>query len=445
MNRKICTIGVFAVVAVFCAASVSAQSTGLVKVSNNIEGGAGGVSIARCGNNIVVGFGDVEPAKPSSFNGISISKDGGRTFTDIGTLPSFPLPLNPSDSLNGDQSIACANSTTFYSVSTATTHEGSGGIPTSAVALSTSNNGGASWSTPMAIWSVTTDIEQLFSPVIAVDPTNPLQLYVAYVDVNFGGARACEPLASDTLFVLSSSNGGKTWGNSQVDVACDNGNGAAPIALPRPTIVVSPGGKVYVAYEFAVNLDQPPAIHEIRFTRSLDKSRNFRPPVIVATKAADNALPQLAVDRTTSTHRGTIYLTWSGSATGTYTDILASESTNFGLSFSFPRPISHNPAAGTQRFQTNPVLAVDNDGEVAACFYQTPHNAPTSSSVYSYDCAMSFNHAATWQTRQVVSSAPVAYDAITSDFLLHNEGFFTAFELQASGKRHVVGQKFDLQ
>jgi len=446
MNRKICTIGVFAVVAVFCAASVSAQSTGFVKVSNTIEGGAGGVSTARCGNNIVVGFGDVEPASPSSFNGISVSKDGGKTFTDIGTLPSFPPPLNSSDSLNGDQSIACANSKTFYSVSTSTTNDSPSNISSSGIAFSTSTNGGASWSTPMVITSVTTDIEQLFSPVIAVDPTNPLRLYVAYVDTNTGGARACEPLASDTLFVLSSSDGGKTWvGRSQLDVACDNGNGAAPIALPRPSIVVSPGGKVYVAYEFVANLDQPPAIHEIRFTRSVDHGLIFSPPVIVATKAANNALPQLAVDRTTSTHRGTIYLTWSGSPTGTYTDILVSESTDFGHTFSFPSPITPTPAAGTQRFQTNPVLAVDNDGEVSACFYQTPHNAPNSSSVYSYDCAMSFNRAATWQTRQVVSSAPLGYDAVTSDFLLHNEGFFTAFELQASGKRHVVGQKFDLQ
>jgi hypothetical protein len=146
---------VFAVVALFFAAGASAQSTGIVKVSNTIEGGSGGVSAARCGNNVVVGFGDVEPASPSSFNGISVSKDGGKTFTDIGTLPSFPPPLNPSDSLNGDQSIACASSTNFYSVSTSTTHDDPSDISSSGIALSTSTNGGASWSTPFVIASVT--------------------------------------------------------------------------------------------------------------------------------------------------------------------------------------------------------------------------------------------------------------------------------------------------
>jgi len=299
----------------------------------------------------------------------------------------------------------------------------------------------------MVIDSVTTDIEFLYTPVIAVDPTNPLRLYVAYVVDIFGSGGPCDPQASDVLFVNSSSDGGKTWvGREQVDVGCGSGGTTpTPTGVTPPSIAVSPGGKVYVAYGWIGNVFLPPTTREIRFARSLDHGRTFSPPLAVTTETVDRALPKLAVDRTTSTHRGTIYLTWSGSSTGTYTDILASESTNFGLSFSFPRPIIHNSAAGTQRFQTNPVLAMHNDGEVATCFYQTPHNAPTSSSVYSYDCAMSFNHAATWQIRQVVSSAPVGYDAITSDFLLHNEGFFTAFELQASGKRLVVGQKFDLQ
>jgi len=182
----------------------------------------------------------------------------------------------------------------------------------------------------------------------------------------------------------------------------------------------------------------------VRFVRSLDHGITFSKPATISTDIIANSGVQLAVDRSNTAHRGTVYLSWSGTPTETYTDVLVSDSTNFGVAFSFPRPISHAPAAGIQRFQTSPVLAVDNDGEVSACFYQTPHNTPTSSSAYSYDCAMSFTHAATWQTRRVVSSAPVGYDALTSDFFLHNDGFFTAFELQASGKRHVISQKFDL-
>jgi hypothetical protein len=87
---------------------------------------------------------------------------------------------------------------------------------------------------------------------------------------------------------------------------------------------------------------------------------------------------------------------------------------------------------------------VDNDGQVVDCFYTTPTNSPTSSSVYSYNCATSFNHAASWATQRLASSAPVGLDAVTSDFLLRNDGFFTAFELTSAGQRHVVGEKSDL-
>src|SRR4029077_5675689 len=108
-----------------------------------------------------------------------------------------------------------------------------------------------------------------------------------------------------------------------------------------------------------------------------------------------------------------------------------------------PRPISAAPAAGVGRFQTNPVLAVDNDGQVGDCYYSTPTNPPSSSSLYSYKCAESFNRAASWAVQGLTISAPVGYDAVSSDFLLHNDGFFTALEMPPSGQRHVVGEKSD--
>jgi hypothetical protein len=113
---------------------------------------------------------------------------------------------------------------------------------------------------------------------------------------------------------------------------------------------------------------------------------------------------------------------------------------NFGLSFSFPRSVR----ATSQGTQINPVLAVDNDGQVATCYYVTGTNAPTSSSTYFYNCLTSFNHAATWTAYQkLVTSAPPGFDALTSDFLLGSGGFFTALEVPASGQRHIVGAKSD--
>jgi hypothetical protein len=248
------------------------------------------------------------------------------------------------------------------------------------------------------------------------------------------------------LRLARSSDGGKTWTVSVVDHSCGfSPNAESNGDLAAPKVVVSPGGKVYVTYEFRPfqTAGAPPIPNEIRFTRSLDQGVTFSARMIVSKDAINNALPQIAVDRTGLRSRGEIYLSWSGAPTGTYTDVLVSDSLNFGASFSFPRPISPAPAAGVGRFQTNPVLSVDKDGQVADCFYDTPTNSPTSSSVYSYNCAASFNNTASWQAQRIASSAPAGFDAVTSDFLLGSDGFFTAFEFQTSTQKWVVGRKAD--
>src|SRR5439155_21120265 len=163
-----------------------------------------------------------------------------------------------------------------------------------------------------------------------------------------------------------------TWSLRQIEQSCDS-NYDSPSASGRvqyPNVIVTSEGQVHVAYEFA----RPNGVTEIRVVRSLNHGTTFSQPVTVSTNAKSNSGPQLTVDRSGSSHRGTIYLTWAGSPSGTYTDALVSESTDSGVSFSFPRSIAPPPAAGAGRFQTNPVIATDNTGQVAACFYETPSN-----------------------------------------------------------------------
>jgi len=108
------------------------------------------------------------------------------------------------------------------------------------------------------------------------------------------------------------------------------------------------------------------------------------------------------VDRTTSSFHGAIYLTWSGKPRGTTTEVLMSDSLNFGVSFNFPRSV-RSTSQGTQ---VNPVVAVDSDGQVADCYYVATTNTPMSSTNYFYNCLTSFNHAATWAGYQKL--VPVA-------------------------------------
>src|SRR5882762_11673911 len=94
----------------------SAQFGRQVKVSDAVEPGFGGfhepgISAARCGNNVVVGFGDTESGKANSGAGYAISSDGARSFRDFCVLP---VPTNDNfgfgpDAVGANPSVACAN------------------------------------------------------------------------------------------------------------------------------------------------------------------------------------------------------------------------------------------------------------------------------------------------------------------------------------------------
>ena len=436
------------------AGSASAQFGPQVKVSNVIEGGVGGVSAARCGNTIVVGFADAEPNRPNTFDGFAVSKNGGASFTDGGTLPVPPsndfginvLGSNFNNPLGqSNPSVACANSNLFYYASVYSPtgdncSNGNGGCTAMSVSIST--NGGTTWGLPVIASVQGSDIFEFVSPSMAVDPTNPAHLYVAYIDTDITSNffHDCD-LTSYSTDVVQSLDAGKTWvGPMRVDHACDQlgSDPALTGTLAGPNITVSPEGIVYLTEEF---VGQSGNSNEIHFLRSTDQGNTFSAPMIVSKDAINNALPQLAVDRTTSKFRGTVYLTWSGMPRGTTTEVLMSDSLNKGVSFSFPRSV-RGTSQGTQ---INPVVSVDNDGQVATCYYVTGTNTPTSSSNYFYNCLTSFNHAATWAGYQKLAPvAPPGFDALTSDFLLKNDGFFTAFELTSAGQRHVVGAKSDV-
>jgi hypothetical protein len=460
---------VCAVSAFLLAGNASAQFSGQVKVSNAIEVPSGtqsaGVTAARCGNNIVVGFGDQESSSKNSFAGYSVSHNGGTSFSDLGVLPVTPtvggssapdqLGANGRTELPGgnDPSVACANSNLFYYASVYT--DNGNGVPGGgcffpfcpAISLSISHDGGTTWGLPKVIATASGDIHNLLFVSMAVDPANPKRLYVGYLNHNFAtpadfGFPDCGNADIYEVRVVSSANGGTTWADNVVDHACTLLGNPTPDhlgLLASPTVAVSPDGKVDVAYQFIPANGMPNQPNQIRFSESVDHGITFSTPLKVSTALGD-ATPRLAVDRTTSAFRGTIYLTWSGMPRGTTTEVLMSDSVNQGASFSFPRSV-RSTSQGTQ---INPVLAVDNDGQVANCYYVTGTNTPTSSSNYFYNCLTSFNHAATWTGYQkLVSSAPAGYDSLTSDFLLGSDGFFTAFEVPTSGQRHVVGAKAD--
>jgi hypothetical protein len=256
--------------------SASAQWSGATRVSQAVEplGGGqnrGGVSTARCGNNVVVGFGDSEVTNNQSTAGYAVSSDGGRTFTDKGVLPVSPadnfgfgtdglgdrgfgpIPFGPT--VDHDLSVACANSTTFYYAAPLLEANVPQLCPAegicSSISVSISRDGGHTFGLPITIDRRNIDNHQLDVKSIAVDPTTPNRLYVAYLDEN-GSPRDSDFIFPDCtggnfvteVRVASSSDGGKTWATHIVDHVCDaSSNPETDGILRSPNVVVSPGGK----------------------------------------------------------------------------------------------------------------------------------------------------------------------------------------------------------
>jgi hypothetical protein len=443
-------------------------------------------STGWCGNTIVSGYNDsgallrtlgVNPQGAASFNGVSVSVNGGKSFVDLGFLNPG---ADPANSLNGDPNVACSSSTQFYYSSifaTATPPDAQGNRnPLTAVSVSSSSSGGLVWGPPVAAVAKDGFLHSLDKPWMAADPTNPMRLFVTYTDFDFSGtSTACPKDFRQAIELVRSNDGGGTW---SAPVVVDEQCGAANNAESGSNVIVSPGGKVYVAFEFIPLLTPD---NEIHFTRSTDNGKTFSKPIVITADVVPNGsaglqqggfrineFPQLAVDRTNSSSRGTVYIAWSdgrnnvipdiGSLTGTYAypDILVAKSTNMGLSFGAPSAVSPTPAdfTGAGRDQFFPGIAVDKDGEVGVCYYD--RRGDPENTVIDRFCSVSTNRGASWTEQRVSSSnwlpmhasdqfiVPTYigdYDALTSDFLLQNDGFFGSFEIQTNGNPDVFGKK----
>jgi hypothetical protein len=420
-------------------------------------------STAWCGHNVVVAYNDSGsfletlpiPGIGLSFNGYSVSSDGGRTFTDQGYLNPGPNLIN---FLGGDPVAVCTDEQTFYQSSIFQ-------AVTAGVSVSKSTDGGKTFGDPVQVVGKDPFSHLVDKPWMAADPSNPKNLYVTYTDFDFSGT-VCT-VTRLGIELVSSTDGGATWSAPTVI-----DNGCYPNEDQGSNVAVDGAGKVYVAWE------QFPALlptNEIDIARSTDRGNTFTPKSTVSIVTIvgspfgllqggfrNNEFPSLAIDLSHGGN-GPLYIAWNDGGRKTiadafglfynFGDAVVSRSDNGGLNWTPPVEVnddnSNAPSApGADHYL--PAIAVDNTGSLGVCFYD--RRLDSANFLIDRECANSQDGGRTWRNHRVTteSFAPTIaadllinplymgdYDTVAVDSTRRSSGFLGAYGDNTRGNPDV--------
>lgn len=435
-------------------------------------------SSAWCGNNIVAGYNDSGGVLRSmslghggvSFDGVSVSHDGGRSFLE---LPFLNPGDDPANFLGGDPVLACSSPSVFYYASL---FEKSG-PPTkpgnrkalTGISVNVSLDGGLRWQPPVA--AVVKDISHFLDKEwLAVDPTNPRRLYLTYTDFDLSFTRCGTPRTGIEL--VRSENGGASWSRP---VVVDEFCGLGFSALQGSQVAVGPNGEVHVSW-----VNEGPVQTAVRSASSLDHGRTFSAPLDVAEVSVTglpgfsalqglfrtNDFPALAVDTSKGPRRGTVYLAFTdGSSfqindsftfTGTYnfSDVMLASSTDVGGSWSVRGAVHPAGDGSPGRDQFMPGVAVDSTGRLAVCY--SDRREDKQNNLVDHFCSLSEDGGATFsEMRQTPNSWVPShlndvfinpaymgdYDAVSADRTGGHAGFFSTFQVEINSNPDVFGMR----
>jgi hypothetical protein len=385
-------------------------------------------STAWCDKNVVIGFNDTGSLAESFFStnaqftglGYSVSADKGTHFTDMG----FPtLSSDPTSDLGFDQVFTCASASNFYFSSLYNT------ATRTAVTVSASSDGGQTFGAPVIAASASNGgimgggAGHFFDgDWMAVNPANPQQLFVTYTDDDFSGAVCTTGFVGTSIKLVSSNDGGLTWGSpvSVVGEFCNDPTSPVEGAVEFSGVAVDPARTtVYVSWEFIdvanflttfarevdiakasiptspspLSFGSPVKVSGVNFAGAFDtlsfgsgggftffqglqgRIETFEHPILAVGKGPKNT--------------GVLYLTWNDgdnavpdvlanffstpAPTYHFTDILLSSSADGAATWSKPVRINDNREDGSAAHpfsdQFHPTVATDKRGKIGVCFY----------------------------------------------------------------------------
>ena len=262
--------------------------------------------VAALGSNILVawndGLGFTTGPPYTSTQGYGYSVNGGATYSDGGS-PPVPAgwrwasdPLVTVNEKTGD----------FWFCALVDDNATKNGI---ALVKANFNAGTVQWGTPALLRSGDNVAVLFDKPWLAADSLSG-RLYLSYTV--FG-------VSADTIVFQRSSVGGTTWDSPQ---RLSANSEAGYVQGSRPA--VGPTGEVYVTW-YSIETASPYADH-MRIRKSTNAGVSFAAAVTAASVFANFGsgapgfnrgigvtYPSIAVDRSTGTHRGRVYLAWNES------------------------------------------------------------------------------------------------------------------------------------
>lgn len=196
-------------------------------------------------------------------------------------------------------------------------------------------------------------------PSIAINPNNPDQEVV--------GANE-EKTGNPWLGSYNSSDGGLHWTTREIP---HNGNLSKYSFASDPSVVFDNQGHLYYSgLAFNIDIRNVAVDGSVFVSRSLDHGGTYNQTILVSTGSVSvfNDKPYLAVDRSSGTFSGRLYVSWTRFTSSTTSDIMISESGDNGATFSRPLVIS------SSSLNQGSVPIVGLSGEIYVVWSDLSHN-----------------------------------------------------------------------
>ena len=338
-------------------------------------------TIAKNGNKVVVGYNDTRgfPLPNVSVSGYAYSSDAGVTWTDGGQLPA----AGGSSAVFGDPDVKTwtdpiGGQIYFFYSSLYVTPAG-----LSSLCLHVSTDGGATWIGPREVTTSTSATDFPDKVFMDVDPETG-RVFLSWT--NFGTTTTMRITYSDdkgltwngpstfstnvgqgsvpraagnssnvyltwrtttTIQLVRSTNNGATWG-AVTTIVSGLANPMNPYGSDRihgfaGMDVNDTNGNVYIVYS-SRNLS--PDFSDIYFTRSTNLGVSWSTPVAINSRPGlDRAqyFPWLSVDQTNGRVDAMWYDQINGTGTSDITDVFHTHSTDNGVTWTCPTPLTDKP------------------------------------------------------------------------------------------------------